>query len=317
MSRVCEKCSPTRRGSTSRIPWPPGETTSASSRRAPKCSLRVPTTRFAFVAPGPISVIGLLPDAHWGNVTGETAWGQTYLANMPTEEVFTTPDCRRTHGLVTMTRPFADFGAYVTGMSLRFEHGRLVEASATEGEAWLRQMLATDDGASMVGEIALVPAHNRLSELELDLLPWPFRRERLVTHGARERHHGSSPGERAPDCRGTTGSGDVDLDRAPRLHDWRARDRRLGRDEGRPGRAAHGWRQLAVALVSSRRTHAMPTVPSRDIPAHSRIRAAFRGCHLCHYGLVFIPDCLSGDSTLAQPTVSHRSARRVVEAWAA
>ena len=120
-----------------------------------------------FRGPGTDLLIGLLPAAHWGNVTGETPWGQRYLANIPTEEVFTTPDCRRTHGLVTMTRPFADFGAYVTGMSLRFEHGRLVEASATEGEAWLRQMLATDDGASMVGEIALVPAHNRLSELEL------------------------------------------------------------------------------------------------------------------------------------------------------
>jgi aminopeptidase len=120
-----------------------------------------------FRGPGTDLVIGLLPNAHWGNVTGKTAWGQTYLANMPTEEVFTTPDCRRTHGLVTMTRPFADFGAYVTGMSLRFEDGRVVEASATEGEAWLRQMLATDDGASMVGEIALVPAHNRLSELGL------------------------------------------------------------------------------------------------------------------------------------------------------
>ncbi len=120
-----------------------------------------------FRGPGTDLVIGLLPDAHWGNVTGETSWGQRYLANIPTEEVFTTPDFRRTHGVVTMTRPFADVGAYVTGMSLQFEQGRLVEASATEGEGWLRQMLATDDGASMVGEIALVPAPNRLSELEL------------------------------------------------------------------------------------------------------------------------------------------------------
>jgi aminopeptidase len=120
-----------------------------------------------FRGPATDLVIGLLPEAHWGDVTGKTAWGQTYLANMPTEEVFTTPDCRRTHGLVTMTRPFADLGAYVTGMSLRFEHGRVVEATATEGEAWLRQMLETDSGASMVGEIALVPAPNRLSELEL------------------------------------------------------------------------------------------------------------------------------------------------------
>ena len=120
-----------------------------------------------FRGPGTDLEIGLLPDAHWGDVTGETAWGQTYLANIPTEEVFTTPDCRRTHGVVTMTRPFADRGAYVTGMSLRFENGRVVEASAKEGEGWLRQMLATDDGSSMVGEIALVPAHNRLSDLNL------------------------------------------------------------------------------------------------------------------------------------------------------
>jgi len=120
-----------------------------------------------FRGPGTDLVIGLLPAARWGSVQGKTAWGQKYLANMPTEEVATTPDFRRTHGLVTMTRPFAGLGAYVTGMSLRFEHGRLVDASATEGEVWLRQMLATDDGASLVGEIALVPAHNRLSELEL------------------------------------------------------------------------------------------------------------------------------------------------------
>jgi len=120
-----------------------------------------------FRGPGTDLLIGLLPTARWGSAQGKTAWGQTYLSNMPTEEVTTTPDFRRTHGHVTMTRPFAGLGAYVTGMSLRFEHGRLLQASATEGEGWLRQMLATDDGASMVGEIALVPAPNRLSELEL------------------------------------------------------------------------------------------------------------------------------------------------------
>jgi aminopeptidase len=120
-----------------------------------------------FRGPGTDLSIGLLPFARWGSVQGKTAWGQTYLANIPTEEVCTTPDFRRTHGLVTMTRPFANAGAYVAGVSLRFEHGRLVDASATEGEPWLRQMLATDDGASTVGEIALVPSWNRLGELEL------------------------------------------------------------------------------------------------------------------------------------------------------
>jgi aminopeptidase len=120
-----------------------------------------------FRGPGTDLLIGLLPFARWGCVQGKTAWGQTYLANLPTEEVCTTPDFRRTHGLVTMTRPFANVGAYANGISLRFEHGRLVQASATDGEAWLRQTLTTDDGASTVGEIALVPTQNRLAELEL------------------------------------------------------------------------------------------------------------------------------------------------------
>jgi aminopeptidase len=136
-----------------------------------------------FRGPGTDLLIGLLPDAHWGNVEGKTAWGQTYLANIPTEEVFTTPDYRRTHGRVTMTRPYADFGAYVTGMSLRFEHGRLVDASASEGEAWLRQMLATDDGASLVGEIALVPVRNRLGELNLTFFNGIFD-ENVASHMA-------------------------------------------------------------------------------------------------------------------------------------
>jgi aminopeptidase len=136
-----------------------------------------------FRGPGTDLLIGLLPDAHWGNVEGKTAWGQTYLANIPTEEVFTTPDYRRTHGRVTMTRPYADSGAYVTGMSLRFEHGRVVDASACEGEAWLRQMLATDDGASLVGEIALVPMHNRLGELGLTFFHGIFD-ENVASHMA-------------------------------------------------------------------------------------------------------------------------------------
>ena len=120
-----------------------------------------------FRGPGTDLFIGLLRNAHWGSAELETSWGQTYVANIPTEEVATTPDCWRTSGRVTTTLPFADVGAYVTEASLRFEDGRVVEASATRGEAWLRQMLATDEGASMLGEVALVPARNRLSELGL------------------------------------------------------------------------------------------------------------------------------------------------------
>jgi aminopeptidase len=136
-----------------------------------------------FRGPGTDLLIGLLPNARWGSVQGKTAWGQTYLANIPTEEVCTTPDFRRTHGLVTITRPFAASGAFVDGISMRFEQGHLVQASASEGEAWLRQMLATDDGASLVGEIALVPRHNRLAELGLTFFHGLFD-ENVTSHMA-------------------------------------------------------------------------------------------------------------------------------------
>jgi aminopeptidase len=118
-----------------------------------------------FRGPGTDLFVGLLSNARWASAEMETSWGQNYLANIPTEEIATTPDCWRTTGVVTTTLPFADAGAYVTGASFRFEDGRVVEVSATEGEGWLRQMLATDDGASMVGEVALVAADNRLSQL--------------------------------------------------------------------------------------------------------------------------------------------------------
>ena len=136
-----------------------------------------------FRGPGTDLLIGLLPNARWGSVQGKTAWGQRYLANIPTEEVCTTPDFRRTHGQVKTTRPFVNLGAYVTDVSLRFEHGRLVHASASEGEAWLRQMLATDEGASTVGEIALVPTHNRLAEFELTFFHGLFD-ENISSHMA-------------------------------------------------------------------------------------------------------------------------------------
>jgi aminopeptidase len=111
--------------------------------------------------------VGLLPQARWGSAEMKTSWGQTYVANIPTEEIATTPDCWRTSGVVTITIPFADVGAYVTDASFRFENGRVVDASASHGEEWLKQMLATDEGASLLGEVALVPARNRLSEVGL------------------------------------------------------------------------------------------------------------------------------------------------------
>lgn len=101
--------------------------------------------------------IGLLPQSRWAGGNVETAWGQVHCPNLPTEEVFTTPDRRRAEGVLRATRPVAySEGALVEGIELRFAGGRIVEASATAGQDFLRRHIQTDEGASRLGELALV-----------------------------------------------------------------------------------------------------------------------------------------------------------------
>ena len=113
--------------------------------------------RLEFRGPGTDLTVGLLEGSRFvgGNIT--TAWGQAHCPNLPTEEVFTTPDRTRTEGTVRATRPVAyQEGALVDGIELRFEAGRVVEAKASRGEEFLRSHLDTDEGASRLGEVALV-----------------------------------------------------------------------------------------------------------------------------------------------------------------
>lgn len=101
--------------------------------------------------------IGLLRGARWltGGIT--TNWGRETIANMPTEEVFTTPDNRIAHGTVAATRPFQLLGgATVEGLRLRFEGGRVVEVDADRNAEAVRQYLNADAGAARLGEVALV-----------------------------------------------------------------------------------------------------------------------------------------------------------------
>jgi aminopeptidase len=100
--------------------------------------------------------VGLIPSARWMTGEFETTWGHRYVANLPTEEVFTTPDWRRAAGIVRATRPLARSGALVEDLELRFEDGRIVEVQAAGGADLVRAEVATDDGAASLGEIALV-----------------------------------------------------------------------------------------------------------------------------------------------------------------
>ncbi len=101
--------------------------------------------------------VGLLAGARWLSAALETTWGAPIVVNMPSEEVFTTPDRRRTEGVVRATRPINLVGGgRVEGLTIRFEAGRAVEVDATRGADLVRNQMARDAGAVRLGEVALV-----------------------------------------------------------------------------------------------------------------------------------------------------------------
>jgi aminopeptidase len=114
-----------------------------------------------FRAPGTDLLVGLLHRSTWGGGVKSTL-GISHVANMPTEEVFTVPDARRTEGTVSFAYPLELQGTLVRGLRVRFEAGRAVEITAEQGEALIRDHLAIDDGASRLGEVALVDGDSRV-----------------------------------------------------------------------------------------------------------------------------------------------------------
>ena len=118
-----------------------------------------------FVGPGTDLTVGLLPGSVWVGGGDHRADGLPHLPNIPTEEVFTTPDPTRTEGHVTSTRPLDVGGTVVTGLKVRFEAGRAVEITADTGADVLRGRAAVDEGASRLGEVALVDGSGRIGPL--------------------------------------------------------------------------------------------------------------------------------------------------------
>jgi aminopeptidase len=123
-----------------------------------------------FRGPGTDLVVGLLPASHWMCATFETITGIEHLPNIPTEEVFTTPDWRRTTGVVRSTYPLIVPGVYarVDGLEMRFEDGRIVDVTADgDGADVIRGQLDSDPQAPFLGEIALVDGSSRIRETGL------------------------------------------------------------------------------------------------------------------------------------------------------
>jgi aminopeptidase len=117
--------------------------------------------------PGTDFTIGLLQTAHWMSALFHTANGREYVPNMPTEEVFTTPDPRRAEGTISSTRPLALSGDVVEGLKVVVKGGRIVEIDATHGADVVRAEVASDDGAARFGEIALVDGASRVGQTGL------------------------------------------------------------------------------------------------------------------------------------------------------
>ena len=141
-------------------------------------------TELRYRGPGTDLTIGLHPDSDWQAALDESN-GIKHVANMPTEEVFTTPDARRVEGTVRSTLPLQIQGNIVRGLEVRFEGGRAVEVHAETGEAVMRTHIATDDGAARLGEVALVDGHSARRQDGARLLRHAVRRERLVAHRPR------------------------------------------------------------------------------------------------------------------------------------
>jgi aminopeptidase len=116
--------------------------------------------------PGTDLTIGLHPESEWQAALDESI-GIKHVANMPTEEVFTTPDWRRTEGIVRSTLPLQIQGNIVRELEVRFEGGRAVEVKAASGEDVMRTHIATDEGAARLGEVALVDGHSAVGNTGL------------------------------------------------------------------------------------------------------------------------------------------------------
>ncbi len=118
-----------------------------------------------FEGPGTDLTLGLLPSSIFEGGAHETAWGLPFGPNLPTEEVTSAPDPQRAEGVVTATKPLDLAGTVVKGLRVRFEGGRAVQIDADENAEALRARCARDEGASRLGEVALVDREGRIGPL--------------------------------------------------------------------------------------------------------------------------------------------------------
>jgi aminopeptidase len=115
--------------------------------------------------PGTDVTIGLFSTSVWHAADFETVDGLRHFPNIPSEEIFTTPDPARVDGYVSATRPLELYGALIDGIRVEFAGGRAVRIDAERGADAMRAIAAKDDGGSLLGELALVDGEGRIGPL--------------------------------------------------------------------------------------------------------------------------------------------------------
>lgn len=108
--------------------------------------------------------IGLADNHQWQGGSAQAKNGVICNANIPTEEVFTTPHAQKVDGVVFATKPLSHQGTMIEDIMMRFENGKVIESHASKGEDVLKNLLASDEGASRLGEVALVPHSSPISK---------------------------------------------------------------------------------------------------------------------------------------------------------
>ena len=198
-------------------------------------------TALRYTAPGTDLTVGL-PEGHvWKGGIDHNALGTRFVPNVPTEEVFTMPHSRRVDGTVATTKPLNYGGRLIENFSLTFERGRVVRVEAESGAEVLEKLIATDEGAARLGEIALVPHGSPISALGRLFYNTLFRRERVQPRRPRPGVYGLPEWGRRHVGAAARGCGRQLQRDARRLHDrvWphghrrRARRRHLGTGDAR------------------------------------------------------------------------------------
>jgi aminopeptidase len=116
-----------------------------------------------YTGPGTDLTIGLPAGAIWNAAGSKSESGIDFIANLPTEEIFTLPHCRRIDGTIRASRPLNQSGSLIEDFNLTFKQGKVVKMDARSGEEILKQLLATDESATSLGEVSFVPYTSPIS----------------------------------------------------------------------------------------------------------------------------------------------------------